>query len=89
MIKKNNVRPKILNELMAFFENILAPYLDKEFGEVNGRLDKVENRLDSLESELKYVKSDVRDLKADIPTKEEFAVVRKLEKIHRTELAAL
>ena len=68
MQKKNHVKSKILSELMGFFEEILAPYLDKEFGKVNGRLDKVENRLDKVETELQYVKSDVRDLKADMPT---------------------
>lgn len=95
MQKKNGVRPKIINELMAFFENVIAPYLDGRFDKVDSRLDKVDTRLDKVENELQevktelqYVKSDVRDLKADMPTKQDFEVVKKLEKIHQKELTA-
>lgn len=70
--------------------------MDEGFGKVNSHLDKVEDRLGlaeerlaKVETDLLYVKNDVRDLKADMPTKEEFEVVRKLEKLHRRELAAL
>ncbi len=96
MQKKNGVRPKIVSELMAFFENVIVPYLDERFNHVDSRLDKVDSRLDKVEerlgseeTEIQYVKSDVRDLKADMPTKQEFEVVRKIEKIHKKELTAL
>lgn len=85
MKKKNGIISQICDELMTFFENVITPYMDKEFGQVNGRLGKVENRLDGVENrldkvedelhgvktELIYVKNDVRDLKADTPTQKE------------------
>lgn len=95
MKKKNGLRKKIINELMDFFENVLVPYMDKEFGRVNGRLNNVEVDIKELKSamqevktEIMYMKNDLRDLKADMPTKEEFETVRKLEKIHQKELIA-
>jgi uncharacterized protein (UPF0335 family) len=89
MKAKDQNRSKITKELIGFFENIIVPYMDKRFDGVEGRLGKVENRLERLETEMMYVRNDIRDLKADMPTKKEFAVVKKLEKIHQTELAAL
>ncbi|HUW24837.1 MAG TPA: hypothetical protein VMW04_04460 [Patescibacteria group bacterium] len=96
MKAKNQNRPKITKELIDFFENIIVPHMDKRFDGVDKRFDgvesrlgKVENHLEKLATEMTYVKNDIRDLKADMPTKKEFAVVKKLEKIHQTELAAL
>jgi len=89
MKAKNQNRPKITKELIDFFENIIVPHMDKRFDGVESRLGKVENHLEKLATEMTYVKNDIRDLKADMPTKKEFAVVKKLEKIHQTELAAL
>jgi archaellum component FlaC len=67
--------------------------MNEGFKDANSRLDKVEGRLDGVEERLgkveaglRYVKNDVRDLKADMPTKEEFKIVKKLEKLHQREL---
>jgi len=57
MKKKNGLISQIRDELMTFFENVIAPYMDKEFGQVNGRLDKVENRLDKVENRLENVEN--------------------------------
>jgi archaellum component FlaC len=87
---KNGDRKKIVDELMAFFENILEPYLDRRFGGLENRMDGLENRMDGLEnrmdglenrmvkleSEVVHVKNDVRDLKADAPTSKEFEKVQ-------------
>lgn len=88
MPKKNHIKSKILTELINFFEEILAPYLDKKFDGVENRLDNVENKLENVESDIRYIKMDIRDLKTDMPTKKEFTVVRKLEKIHQKELSS-
>jgi hypothetical protein len=82
---KNGDKKMIVDELMAFFENILEPYLDRRFG-------GLENRMGKLESEVVHVKNDVRDLKADAPTSKEFEkvqlTVEKLEKLHKRELVS-
>ena len=86
----SNDKKVIVNELLAFFENVLEPYLDRRFDGLENRMDGLENRMDSLEnrmdnlenrmdkleSEVIYVKNDVRDLKADAPTSKEFEKVR-------------
>lgn len=99
---KNDNKPVTLDDLMEFFQGVIVPYMAGEFDKVNGRLDsveerlgkveerlgRVEERLGRVENDLMYVKNDVRDLKTDMPTKEEFEVVRKLEKLHQHEMSA-
>lgn len=105
----DNGKTKIQDELMTFFEEVLAPYLGEEFGKVNGRLDNVEKDVavlkndvsvlkedvsvlkedvSVLKTDMRYVKNDIRDLKADMPSKKDYEAVKKLEKIHRSELSA-
>lgn len=82
------INGKIIKVLGDFWEDIAAPYLEKEFSSVNGRLDKVENRLDKVETDVRDIKRDVWDIKADMPTKEDFKNLKKLEEIHRKELGS-
>ena len=72
-----------------------ADKVDGRLDKVDGRLDGVENRLGSVdhrlervEADLTDVKRDVQDLKADMPTKDDFKNLKKLEDLHRKELAA-
>jgi len=64
--KPDNARTKIFDELMLFFENILAPYLDERFGGVETRLDKVETRLDKVETRLGGVEEDLGEVKNEL-----------------------
>jgi len=64
--KPDNARTKIFDELMLFFENILAPYLDERFGGVETRLDGVETRLDKVETRLGGVEEDLGEVKNEL-----------------------
>lgn len=58
------VDEKIINDLGDFFEQILAPYLDKRFGEHDKRFDEMEERFDGID--LKLEKIDDRLDKHDV-----------------------
>ena len=64
--KPDNARTKIFDELMLFFENILAPYLDERFGGVETRLGGVETRLDKVETRLGGVEEDLGEVKNEL-----------------------
>lgn len=51
-MEKNGIKKKITDELLIFWENIIFPYLEKRFGEVDNRLGRVEDRLDKVEDRL-------------------------------------
>jgi len=70
--KPNNARTKIFDELMLFFENILAPYLDERFGGVETRLGGVEEDLDEVKTDLKIVKRGIEILQKTTPNKFDF-----------------
>lgn len=96
------VDKKIIKALGDFWADLASPYLEKEFSAVNkrlerlegradkvdGRLGSVEHRLERVEADLTDVKRDVQDLKADMPTKDDFKNLKKLEDLHRKDLAA-
>ncbi|MCL5095255.1 MAG: hypothetical protein M1575_00755 [Patescibacteria group bacterium] len=89
------VDKKIIKALGDFWADLAGPYLEKEFSAVNKRLerledraDKVDGRLDKVETDVLDIKRDVQDIKADMPTKDDFKNLKKLEEIHRKELAA-
>jgi len=48
----SNDKKVIVNELLAFFENVLEPYLDRRFDGLENRMDGLENRMDSLENRM-------------------------------------
>ncbi|MBI5465356.1 hypothetical protein HY946_01970 [Candidatus Gottesmanbacteria bacterium] len=48
---------------------------------------RLERRVEIVEADITDIKRDVQDIKADMPTKDDFKNLKKLEDIHRKELA--
>lgn len=85
-------KSKIQDELMAFFENVLGPYLDREFGALKEGVvvlkgdvatlkedvTVLKEDVGTLKTDMMYVKNDIRDLKADMPSKKDYEAVKAL-----------
>lgn len=75
----NDTKKKITDELLAFWEGLIFPYLEKRFGALEEDVavlkDDVavlKDDVATLKTDIMYVKSDLRDLKSDTPTDKEF-----------------